>query len=457
MTKTISPSFSRALRLFVRYSLIVAAFLSLCFILVIIALAYLPNTSAVWSLNGLSFDREFIRNFSEPIGAPIALLFGAPIAISGALAAIYLASIASDLQRQQYDLEIRAALDKEFSETKQIMSRIKAAQTRLLDFTYKRDMIIQDRITETNTTGHGLSTVDDLVLAVEKAGLHLELLTVITDLSEAFSGSEQSVLASELREATFNSQRARFLDVCDGQIDALIKHLRDEFSGPNEKRAAWAMSYGGLQPDQPIRSELEQRRDRAASADFHFILSDAKASATPTSVVQAFLAGYGVFPGSDGSIVFGQTDYTNRDPVQGCASCLGLSKTRALKVGEMHPDMGSTDGIKASPHIIDTCTGSIEFLRILLSIPCRVEQKALTSKVCKEFVVSILPEGTEITARLERYLEREITQVAAISREIYDTDAYLARFKIPNLVRPDQFSAAGVPAASVTISSLLSQ
>lgn len=392
-------------------------------------------------LNDLVFSREFIKEFAEPLSSPIALLLGVTISVSGACAAIYLASVASDVQQKQYELELRSVMEKDFDEAKTIFINARTALVRLRDFVIKRDLIIQREINLRCLLKRPGPTIAELQESIAEAALHLEMVSVLSELGEAMLAREQTVLARLLSQRAFSRTEQKFRNAAESEVDRIADDLKKKYHTRNALYGNAALSYSSaMQPDIQCRSDLVAQVNWLASDDYLPYLSEAKALASPENVLTGFLTAYRIIPDADGRVTFSVRDFGARDLMNGCASVIGFHEQAALKI--LGPSQMQEDGQRmfdASLHMVTLVTGALEFLRLLLSLPQAETDSAgqvndtFIRAACLEHVDTLMSGGAGGSAALRSYVDSQIAHIVAVCRDGLGTAAYVSNFRIPIL------------------------
>ena len=452
MNKRASPSFQKAMRFFGIFSILGILVVLLMLALNVLLLSLLSDggdliqavnvegASEGW-LNGLVINREFVKDFAEPLSSPIALIFGVAISVSGAFAAIYLASVASDVQQQQYELELRSVMEKDFDEAKTIFINARTALVRLRDFVIKRDLIIQQEINLRCLLNQPGPTLVELEEAIAEAALHLEMVSVLSELGEAMLAREQTVLARLLSQRAFSRTNLQFRNAAEKEANRIADNLKKKYTTHNAQYGNDVLTYSSaMQPDVRCRNDLNAQINWLASDDYLPYLSEAKALASPKSVLTGFLTAYRIIPDRDGRVAFSVKDFGTRDLMNGCASVLGFHEQEALKV--LGPSTLREDDqfmLDASHHMMTLATGALEFLRLLLSLPrAETDSNGQVNDVfiraaCIEHVDALMSDGAAGSAALRNYVDSQIAHIVAVCRDGLGTVAYLANFTIPSL------------------------
>lgn len=383
---------------------------------------------------GLSHD--IIKDYGEALTAPIALILGVSVSVSGAFSAIYIASVASEVQRQQYELELRAVMDAEFTTTKAIFSQLKKSLVKINEFLLKRDLIIFGAIERANEKGASI-TVHEIVSIASERNLDLEHINVLSSFSDCMLELEQNKLASELRANTFITEKS-FCDAAySDELRKIIDRLETRFTHDNMAYGNEIMQYSGaLEPEVLLRTELESKMTEVGKSDYLALFSETKAVVNPVSVVHSFIHGYEVAMQAKGEVVYQANDFGQRDKKNGLAALLGTNTYDALKIdGKGSRDSYAT--LVATQWKVSIVSGAVDLLRLLLSVPSLDRHRKIIDETCRQYITNQMPAGSTINKATEQFLDREIDQLATVCRDIFGTQEYVEGFSLPCRIYED--------------------
>jgi hypothetical protein len=413
----VNKSWSRGILIFI------ASTLGLGTVLALLMAWLLASDQNITTISFGFLNFQDFKDRSESIAASVGLVLGAAVSLAGSLVAIYLASLASDVQSQQFKLEFMSFIDGEFNTAKGALARYKRALLVLHDFVYLRDDVLH-RAIRNGSLNAKTATIADLVLVVECERLQDDMRKSLTELALANLEIRESSLASSLRNTAFEANKPKFIHFFDMLSTSYIAKLQ-KIDKLNMAISMDIMSFSGaMAPSVTAQRVLDQLKSEKTNAMVESLFSEVKAKITAESIVRDFIASYNVALMKDDCLVFERADYARRNVLVGICSLLGHDEIEILNV---NPDFNPKFYIARASSSV-AITGIFELAKLYWSTPSDSEIK----KVCEEYVKSISPNDTQITNRLNSFVNQKIHEMIEVSRDVIGLEPIIGLQTLPS-------------------------
>lgn len=370
-----------------------------------------------------------MKGKSESLSAPLAIIIGASVSLAGSLVAIYLATLASDTQKQQFEIELMKFLDSEYSNSKSALSGQTRAILALLDFVYLRDEVLHRAIRDRDLTAENSITFEELTKIAEDENLHSKLRLALSVLADASLSVQESSLASSLRAEAFKNNKDKFCEYFDQNSENYIRIIA--FVGDrNERISKPIMQYAaGLNPSEKSKQIFKQLKIDLLASDGENLYFEAKAQATPAAVVFGFLAAYNVAVLKKGIVVIQEADYLVRDKMSGLASVFGHESIDIIEVN--HPETNSIKPacFKARMSESILITGIFDLAKFYWSIP----SSDIIERVSENHISGIAPNHSQITLSLKNFIRQKNHEMLEATRSATKFMDIIELTSIPNV------------------------
>jgi len=423
----------------------IAAILLLGAALALVIAWLLASDQSIKTLSIGYLDFEAVKARSESIAASLGLVLGAAVSLAGSLVAIYLASLASDVQTQQFKLEFMNFIDAEFDAAKEAFARHKRALLALHDFVYLRDDVMNRVLKRKSLHKDDFATVGELVQAAEHERLVDAMRSALSELALATLSIQESSLASSLRNTAFKANISKFNQFFDGLSSKYVKSLRhiDEGNLAYHQRMG---GFGGMLPSKAAQDILDQRK--AEMISHQSLFSEVRAKITAETIVWDFIAAYNVaamrgdeiacnVAASSGSkLRLDVSDYINRNVLVGLSSLLGhdgiqmnvIDRRLSEKFFEYHSEESVA------------ITGVFELAKLYWSTPSESD----TRDVCTAYIKSIAPDDVQISKSLEAFVSQKIHEMVEASRDVIGLEPIIELNALPaaRIFEPKKFKVS---------------
>ncbi|TDE38934.1 hypothetical protein [Antarcticimicrobium sediminis] len=384
-----------------------------------------PTKSVQTLTLGFVSPLEFKEN-SEQVAAFIGLVVGAAISLAGAVVAVYLASIASDLQRQQFELEMMTFLDGEFEKARLALSTRKRALARLQDFVMRRDHVLQAVLERGKGTYR--ATLNALAQAARDDKLPEEMLITLSELSNAAIMEQESRLASLLRKNAFIEVRESFEKAVCPKVFRMSRNLKEKVSDLNKQIKQPDYPEGYHQVHMQVDDYWGKKSKELLADDYLPLFSDMKAKVTPELIAETYVVGYNLAAYDQGrKFAFAPRDFANREIRHGMGSILSFQEFDYVVLQPKFSLNGSGEKPDVHKRYV-AAIGVADLLRLLMSNP----KRETIEKTVGDYAGALLPEGAKMSRSLQRFVHNRALQIQSVATELFGYQEILGdRFEIP--------------------------